>query len=234
MKCKVFAIMARQDIQIDTAYGELETTDNIVGKTLYDFVLPDEMKGLDNDTYCYGEVILPKGSEKRVKDGFQAHVYVPYRAVYKRLMIRFRVGVDEEPPEYVVNPTTNRHWYEVVLPDGGEIRLAEFRRLNSEDYYNLVLSDGVLMLYSGHETDLLIKASLAQNETFLLKASAGNLYQHPLTGVGLIDYLHGNFENTGLAAKLQSEFEADNMVIVNAYMDSATGELLLEVKEKNG
>ena len=73
-----------------------------------------------------------------------------------------------------------------------------------------------------------------RNETFLLKASAGTLYQHPLTGVGLIDYLHGNFENTGLAAKLQSEFEADNMIIVNAYMDSATGELLLEVKEKNG
>lgn len=137
-------------------------------------------------------------------------------------------------PEYVVNPTTNRHWYEVVLPDGGEIRLAEFRRLNSENYYNLVLSGGVLTLYSGHETDLLVKASLAQNETFLLKASAGNLYQHPLTGVGLIDYLHGNFENTGLAAKLQSEFEADNMIIINAYMDSATGELLLEVKEKNG
>lgn len=234
MKCKVFTIMARQDIQIDTAYGELETTDNIVGKALYDFVLPDEMEGLDNDTYCYGEVILPKGSEKRVKDGFQAHVYVPYRAVYKILMIRFRVGGDEDPPEYVVNPTTNRHWYEVVLPDGEEIRLAEFRRLNSGNYYNLVLSGDVLRLYSGHETDLLIKASLAQNETFLLKASAGNLYQHPLTGVGLIDYLHGNFENTGLAAKLQSEFEADNMVIVNAYMDSATGELLLEVKEKNG
>lgn len=226
--------MARQDIQIDTAYGELETTDNIVGKTLYDFVLPDEVEGLDNDTYCYGEVVIPPGNEKRVKDGFQAHVYVPYRAVYKRMLVRFRVGRDEKMPEYVVNPTTNRHWYEVVLPDGGEIRLAEFRRLNSENYYNLVLSGGVLTLYSGHETDLLVKASLAQNETFLLKASAGNLYQHPLTGVGLIDYLHGNFENTGLAAKLQSEFEADNMIIINAYMDSATGELLLEVKEKNG
>lgn len=226
--------MARQDIHIDTAYGELETTDNIVGKTLYEFVLLDEVEGLDNDTYCYGEIIIPRGSEKRVKNGFQAHVYVPYRAVYKLLMVRFRVGDSEELPEYMMNPASNRPWYEVVLPDGREIRLAEFRRLNSENYYNLALSDGVLALYSGHETDLLVKASLAQNETFLLKASAGNLYQHPLTGVGLIDYLHGNFENTGLAAKLQSEFESDNMVIINAYMDSATGELLLEVKEKNG
>lgn len=225
--------MARQDIQIDTEYGELETTDNIVGKALYDFVLLDYAEGLDNDNYCYGEVVLPKGSEKRVQEGFQAHVYIPYRAVYKMMMIRFRAG-DDEGAEYVVNRATNTPWYPVVLPDGGEIRLTEFRRLSSENYYHLALSGGVLKLYSGHETDLLIKASLSQNETFLLKASVGNLYQYPLTGVGLIDYLHGNFENTGLAVKLQSEFEADNMVIINAYMDSATGELLLEVKEKNG
>ena len=71
-----------------------------------------------------------------------------------------------------------------------------------------------------------------QNEVFLLKAFPGNLYQHPTTGVGLIDFLHGNFENNNLAARLQSEFKGDNMVIINAYMDSVTGELLLETEEK--
>ena len=65
---------------------------------------------------------------------------------------------------------------------------------------------------------------------FLLKAFPGNLYQHPTTGVGLIDFLHGNFENNNLAARLQAEFKGDNMVIINAYMDSATGELLLETE----
>ena len=66
----------------------------------------------------------------------------------------------------------------------------------------------------------------------MLKAAAGNLYQHPNTGVGLIDFLHSNLENNGLAAKLQSEFQNDRMIIRNAYMDSATGELLLETEEK--
>ncbi len=80
----------------------------------------------------------------------------------------------------------------------------------------------------------MFQPALRQNEVFLLKASAGNIYQHPTTGVGLIDFLHGNFENTGLAAKLQSEFENDKMIINNAYMDSATGEMLLDVIEKNG
>ena len=50
--------------------------------------------------------------------------------------------------------------------------------------------------------------------------------------MGLIDFLHGNFENNNLAARLQAEFSGDNMVIINAYMDSTTGELLLETKEK--
>ncbi len=89
-------------------------------------------------------------------------------------------------------------------------------------------------MYSGEDTDFVFQPALRQNEVFLLKASAGNLYQHPTTGVGLIDFLHGNFENTGLAAKLQSEFENDKMIINNAYMDSATGEMLLDVIEKNG
>ncbi len=100
--------------------------------------------------------------------------------------------------------------------------------------FNLVLQGGVLMLYSGEETDLMIRPAMGQNEVFLLKAFAGNLYQFPTTGVGLVEFLHGNFENTGLAAKLQSEFTADGMIIHNAYMDSASGELMLEVTEKNG
>lgn len=77
-----------------------------------------------------------------------------------------------------------------------------------------------------------IGVAKAQNETFLLKASAGNVYQHPTTGVGLIDFLHSSLENNGLAAKLQAEFLSDKMIIQNAYMDSETGELLLETVEK--
>ena len=50
--------------------------------------------------------------------------------------------------------------------------------------------------------------------------------------MGLIDYLHSNLENNGLAAKLQAEFSADRVIIKNAYMDSSTGELLLETVEK--
>lgn len=226
--------MARQDIQIDTNFGELETVNNIIGKSYYDFMLLSRVDGQDNDNYCYGEVLIPKGFEKRVKNGFQAHIRLPYKPLSKELQVRLRVDIDNSEPEYILNQTTNRQWYCVVLPNGNAIQIAEYRTLGSEEVYCLTLKEGVFQIYSGQETDLLIKASLPQNQNFLLKATAGTLYQHPLTGVGLIDFLHGNFENSGLAVKLQKEFESDNMIVVNAYMNSETGELLLEVKEKNG
>ena len=66
----------------------------------------------------------------------------------------------------------------------------------------------------------------------MLNAALGKLDRHTTNGVGLIDFLHFNMENNGLAAKLQSGFENDRMIIRKAYMDSATGELLLETEEK--
>lgn len=229
-----FNVMLRQDIQIDTDYGELETADNIIGKMNYGFRLLGHIDEQDNDNYCYGEVLIPRGFEKRIREGFKIYIRLPYRSLYKELKVRLRVDSQNGMSEYVLNRNTNNQWYCVVMPDGDKIRISEFRTLGSEEIYNLVLSNGAFLIYSGHETDLLIKPSLPQNQNFLLKASAGTLYQHPLTGVGLIDFLHGNFENSGLATKLQNEFKADNMIVVNAYMNSETGELLLEVKEKNG
>ena len=156
--------------------------------------------------------------------------------IYKELSVRLRLDNGTGHPEYVVNPTDNGVWFPVYLPDGEDavrtVRLSEYETINDEGRYYLVLRGGFLLLYSGDTTDLEIGAAKYQNEVFLLKACPGNLYQHPTTGVGLIDFLHGNFENNNLAARLQSEFKGDNMVIINAYMDSVTGELLLETQEK--
>lgn len=225
--------MARQDIQIDTEFGELETTDNIIGKHIYDFHLLEYVEGENNDDCCYAEMLVPQNYSSRIQTGFQAHVRIPYSPIYRTLQVRIGI-VTASGIEYYPNPYQRRVWFPVCLPGGGDIRLSGFRGLSEDGLYNLVLGQGYFLLYSGHETDLQIKASLPQNQNFLLKASAGTLYQHPLTGVGLIDFLHGNFENSGLAARLQKEFEADNMIINNAYMNSETGELLLDVSEKNG
>jgi len=229
--------MARQDIYVDAVYGEVETTDNLTNKTIYEFRYPDRIPGLDNDNFTYGEIVVPSNFESRYQDKNGIRVHIPYTPVYKRLMIRFLLDSGTEREEHLINRSNNSIWFPVFITEEETkkvICLSSFQTINDKGNYNLILRNGYLELFSADETDFQIKASLGQNEIFLLKAMPGNLYQYPQTGVGLIQYLHGNFENSGLAQKLQSEFEGDNMVINNAYMDSETGELLLDVTEKNG
>lgn len=221
---------------MDARYGEVETTDNLTGKTIHGFRMLDDAEGPDSDNCCYGEISVPAGFIRSYRNEKGVHLYIPYSAVFKKLIVRLKQETGSGNVEYVVNEFNNGIWFPVCheMEDGTrtDVRLAEMMTYNADCNFNLILRDGYLALFSGAETDFRIGLSKAQNEVFLLKAVAGNLYQYPVTGVGLIDYLHSNLENNGLAAKLQSEFTADNMVIKNAYMDSNTGELLLEVEEK--
>ena len=228
--------MPRQDIAVDPVYGELHTTDNLANKTIYGFRLLDDITSADNDHSRYAEIIVPAGFGARYKDSSGIRVYIPYIPEFKKLYVCFLMDNTNGEAEYLLNKADNRIWFPVFRENEQgekvEIHLSELRLLNENCYFNLIIRDRYLALFSGNESDMQIKTAMRQNEVFLLKASAGNLYQYPSSGVGLIDFLHGNFENTGLAAKLQSEFENDKMIINDAYLDSVTGELYLDTIEK--
>lgn len=229
--------MARQDIFVDAIYGEVNTVDNLTNKAIYQFALLGSVENADNDNFCYVEILVPVNFEKKYDPENGIRFYAPYYPSHKIIMARFRVNHNDGHIEYLINKSDNQIWFNVVIEEDGQyrdIRYCEIYTINENGNFNLVLSEGKLILYSANETDFQFKAALKQNEIFLLKAFAGNLYQFPTSGVGLIDFLHGNFENTGLAAKLKTEFENDKMVINDAYMDSSTGELYLDVTEKNG
>lgn len=222
--------MARQDINMNASYGEVNLTDNLTSKAIYPFKTIREVEGLDNEHYCYGEITVPADFESQYKEGYEIHLFIPYTPEYKLLKIRLIVNGDNDR-EYIVNRSNNNYWF-IVRHEDGDIRLSEYSKIDSNGMYNLILRQGELYLYSGAESDFIIKPSLNQNKTFLLKSLTGSLYQYPTTGVGLVNYLHGNFETSGLSVKLLQEFEADGMVINNAYMNSQTGELVLDVTEK--
>lgn len=178
---------------------------------------------MEEDYFVYCEVLIPPRTTEIVCE-------IAYAPIDKALRVRLRREAEED---LILNPTNNSEWYDLLLPDNNVIHYCNLRTINEQEQYCLIVDGGTLRLYSGAQSDVAVTAALSQNQAFLLKASAGTLYNHPLTGVGLIDFLNGNFENTGLAQKLQKEFEGDRMVIINAYMDSETGDLLLEVKEKS-
>lgn len=213
---------------MDASCGEVNLADNLTDKRIYLF----EYLGMDTDRYAYGEIRVPGNFESRYNDRDGIRVYIPYIPQYKELKIRFALEKGDGNESYLRNRSDNSTWFTVLSPGLGTVYLSAFRTVNETNHFNLILHEGKLLLYSANETDFIIKPSLEQTKVFLLKASAGNLYQHPTTGVGLIRYLHGNFENSNLPGKLQQEFEADGMIIKNAYMDSETGELLLDVDEK--
>lgn len=230
--------MPRQDIHIDARYGEVTTTDNLTNKVFYNLTLIPRVEGADNDRFSYAEISVPQDFEGRYRESSGIHIVLPYQPSRKQLRVRFKADNPGGDTEYLVNASDNRIWFTVYREgthgEKTEILLSEYGTINFNGNYNLLLRQGYVVVYSGEETDFQFRAALRQNEAFLLKAAAGNLYQYPTTGVGLIDFLHGNFENSGLAAKLQSEFENDKMIINNAYMNSETGELLLDVTEKDG
>lgn len=228
----LFTKMARQDINMNASCGEVNMADNLTDKRIYPFEYLGDMQGMDMEQYSYGEIRVPGNFENRYSDKDGIHVHIPYIPQYKELKIRFALEKENGSESYLRNRSDNSIWFTVLTPDMGTVYLPAFRTVNEANNFNLILREGKLLLYSANETDFIIKPSLEQTKVFLLKAAAGNLYQHPTTGVGLIRYLHGNFENSNLPGKLQQEFEADGMIIRNAYMDSATGELLLDAEEK--
>lgn len=222
---------------MDAALGEVNTTDNLAGKYFCPFLLLGALPLEDNDRWLFAEVQLSLSLASRCRDGAQIFVRIPYVADSRELKVRLRLNEGNGQPEYRPNPVDNRLWYTVVWEEAGKsvpVKMSEIRRCDAEGNFSFVLQGGALAIYSASETDMMMRPALRQNEMFLLKAAAGNLYQYPTTGVGLIDFLHGNFENSGLAAKLQAEFENDRMIINEAYMNSQTGELLLDVTERNG
>lgn len=226
--------MAREDILVDSTYGELVIADNPAGRVVCDFTLLEKVTGTDNEHYAYGEIDAAQETESRFLEGCSVHVRIPYTPVYRPLRVRFRIVPSGGGAYYMVNSANNTPWFDIRLAGGAVIRLSEYTKVDADGLFRLVRRGSALELYGGTETDVCIGAALRQNEVFLLKAFPGSLYQHPTTGVGLIDFLHGNFENTGLAVRLQREFENDKMVVNNAYMNSETGELLLDVTERDG
>lgn len=217
---------------MNASHGEVNMTDNLTDKRIYPFVYLGDVQGMDTERYTYGEIRVPGNFENRYSDKDGIHVHIPYIPQYKELKIRFAMEKGNGGESYLRNRSDNSIWFTVLAPDMGTVYLSAFRIINETNNFNLILHDGKLLLYSANETDFIIKPSLEQTKVFLLKSAAGNLYQHPTTGVGLIRYLHGNFENSNLPGKLQQEFEADGMIIRNAYMNSETGELLLDAEEK--
>ena len=221
--------MARRDIKIDAVYGDVIISQGNA-KTTYS----GTYLGVEN-LYAQYEVVVPINIAATIKNNKGIYVYLPYSPVFKPAKIRFVLDNKYEIPEYYKNPVNGGDWFDLVLPDKTSVYTNNLHTINGEHIYFLNISqDNVYVtVYSGDNSDFIIRESLQQNKIMLLKAMAGNIYQYPTTGVGLVNFLHSNFEQAGLGNKLQSEFTDDKMIIDDADINSESGELNLNVREVN-
>lgn len=166
---------------MDAEYGEVETSGQIAGKTFYDFHLFDSVEGAGNAACRYGEIAVPVDFLASYSDARGIHIHIPYVADIRLLKVRIAMKSGSGGVEYVRGAVDGRHWFPVMRENENGTREtvtpASLYALNDEGIYNLLLEEDCLVIYSGEETDFGIGASKVQNETFLLKAAAGNLYQ---------------------------------------------------------
>lgn len=223
--------MARYDIIINTEYGEVDLKKRPTNRYISSATLLGNQSGMDNDHAAYIEVSIIKSMGLSYSINDSLLVQFEYRAVNKPVFVRFLLdNQNESKKEYVINKQNNTIWFPVLF-NNTQMPLSSWYIVNNSFLFEFVFQNNGISLYSGYETDLIINASLKQNKNLLLLTRMGNLYRYPLTGVGLLDYLNSNFENTDLAEKLQTEFINDGMVIVNASLNTDTNELNLVVEE---
>lgn len=219
--------MARQDICMDTDCGEITTSGNLNSKIFLPFKFLGSIESLGDDACVYGEITVPLSFV--FSDGVTVCVKIPYIAAYKKLMVRFRIdNYTDDMIEHVINRTNNHVWFQV-----GNVKASEFVDFDNQFNFCLVCNNWALDIFSAKDTDLILSESLQQNKVFMLKCFPGNMYRHPTTGVGLVDYICGNIEGSDLATKIQTEFANDKVTVNNASITD-DGVLYLDIIESNG
>lgn len=181
--------------------------------------------GEEKDTYVLGIVSLPNGynSDRIYEEGIK--VSIPYNPIYKYLAIEFTLS---DGTLLNINKYNNGPLF-YVYSDKEKLNCTELFLINESTYILKADENGELTVWSGTRMDFLSGNANEQNRDLLLQCMPGNNYRYPISGVGLIKYLHGSIENSDLRSVLQSEFEEDDVTVKDASFDSSTGKINLDL-----
>lgn len=222
---------------MDTGCGDIKISDTSSGSKIYqNFKLLGPIYGLDNDMFVYGEIAISTDLSYFYDQNIFINVKIPYIPEVKQLSIRFRIENNADIPEYAINPTNNKTWFNVTSPVNFPTPASQFVMTNDEFDFLLAkdLIRGTMRLFSGRASDFYFDVAMEQNKILMLQCFPTNLYQFPTTGVGLVGYLNANIETSNLGKKLISEFAADKVTVLNSNMEYDTNKLYLEIQEQNG
>lgn len=215
----------RRDIQVNTQIGDMVLTDsNSVSTYPFEWLY-------ERDSNIYGCVTLPAYFERSNLE-YGVKINIPYIPMYKTIKLKFVQDYGDGNTRTFINTSDNSEYFDVHSKlynlDERALKASELILIDEENYI-LQLVGNKLLLWSSKTSDAKNINANIQNRNLLLKCLPSNSYRYPVSGVGLIRYLHANISNTDLADVLQSEFEAENVKVLNASFDSDTGNLDLDL-----
>lgn len=218
----------RRDIQINTRINDMVLKDNKIAST-YPFEWLSE-----SDLYLMGQVIIPKTVDVRILQTEGLKVEIPYTPVYKPFKIRILRRYDENSQVAVVNPVNGSEWFDVYtnLWSQQKKRLcaSQLVMINTDAYIvQLDYNNGIGYIWSSSLLDATNIPANIQNRNLMLQCIPSNNYRYPVSGVGLVRYLHANLSQTDLANVLQSEFKADKVTVKSASFNAYTGDIDLDL-----
>lgn len=187
--------------------------------------------------YIYGEITIPSQiSERSIREN-GISVQIPYTPKYKEFMIRVCRIYDDGTSLALVNEVDGSEWFLVTAGLYGSeqknVYASELIAI-SDGEFTLKFANGILQLYSAHQSDFNIIEANRQNSNCLLACYPTNNYRYPISGVGLGRWMNANAANAkNLARVIQQEFSADGMTVKNAAFDFETKQMDLEATETN-
>ena len=215
----------RTDIAVDFDTGDLTLSQKPPMYTA-DFSWEKE-----DDYYLYGRCSLNMELDRdELEKGIG--VFISDNLKYKRMKVSFW-AIDGSNNEYPIKNTSNNDiYYPVLSVNNKELYASELTSISDKFSYCFHLTDNTVYIADMYSYDFKMCESLEQNEAFLLKCYAGNLYQFPTTGIGLPQFLNGNVEQTELGAVIKKEFNNDNMVVDLVTFDQETKNISIKAREK--
>lgn len=218
----------RKDIEVNTQIGDVVLADSETLATR-DFAWNSE-----GDVWLYGQITLPSNYDVSKLQMEGVKVAVPYTPIYKPIKIRIARQYGDSHERAVINPVDGGEWFEVRAKIYGTNettpKAPELLKISMDDYImQLDMSNGLAYIWSGAHSDFVNINANIQNRNLLLRCVPSNSYRYPTSGVGLIRYLHSNLSHTGLADRLQDEFEADKVKVNYAAFDADSGDLDLDL-----
>lgn len=221
----------RNDIVIDINDGGFSVIDTEISDIIKVCTVKDNFTGTLLDKYVYLECIVDD-DDINIFDNCTITVHIPYIPIEKNVMIRFGVHENNQI-KYFVNGVNNSYYTQIKASSNSDIPVSMLRIINRDGNFVLKYNShfDFIEIYDAQEYDFQIQKSLYQDAQVIIKNYITSNSKHPLSGVGIQEYLNSPSADKRLNQRVLSELNSDGIVPKSVILNG--GLITLDLDENN-